>query len=117
MPFNTRELIDKLDAFQKAEEGAWLFVIGCAPRSVRCPDVTQPEEFERVEPIDYSGDPQGDFDLVLLKEALRLKIEQIDGFVRNLTPERRARLSELEGRLDGQQIRELRAAFGEGSGR
>ena len=118
MPFNIKELCQKLEIFEKAEDGAWLLVIGCAPGSVDCPEPTQDTtQLRRVEPIDFSGDPQGDLDLLVLKHALRLKIEQIDAFERNLEPERRARLSELEGQLEGQQIRELGAAFGEGFGR
>src|SRR5215203_5161748 len=108
MPFNIKELFQKLEVFEKAEDGAWLLVIGCAPGSARCPEPTQDTTgLRRVEPIDFSNDPQGDFDLLVLKHALRLKMEQIDGFVRNLPPERRDSLSELEGRLEGRQIREL----------
>lgn len=111
MPFNFEELATQLENLA-AEERAWIFVVGCAPQSLRCPEPTQrPTGLIREKPIDFHADPEGLGDFLVLKHALNLKVRELEALERSFGEEKIKELNELEKQLEGKEIEELSRAF------
>lgn len=112
MPFIFEELMTQIANLEKAGDGAWVVVIGCGPRSVECPEPTQPTTQLRKEPIDFNVDPQELGDFLVLKHALNLKIKELEDLEKSFGEEKIKKLNELEKELEGQEIEELSRVFG-----